>query len=72
MAPSQAIILREVQGGQQVPIRIDLHKALTDSSQRLLLQPEDMIIVRYTFSEEVYNALLGMVQFNFLFNGGGL
>jgi len=72
VAPSQAIVLRKVCGGGQIPIRVDLNRALMDPSQRILIQPEDMIVVRYTLSEEIYNAILNLVQFNFLFNGGGL
>ncbi len=67
--PSKAIILRKVAGNRQIAIRIDLNRALEDPSSRVLIQPEDIIIVRYTFSEEVWNAALNLVQFNFLFNG---
>ena len=71
IAPSRAIVLRNVPGGGQVPIRIDLNKAISDPSQRILIQPGDMIIVRYTLPEELYNAALSLVQFNFLFSGFG-
>ncbi len=69
IAPSRAIILRKTCNGGQIPIRVDLRKALSDPSQQILIQPEDTIIVQYTFVEEAYNALLRLVQFNFLFNG---
>ncbi|MFH1919103.1 MAG: hypothetical protein ABIP48_04330 [Planctomycetota bacterium] len=52
-----------------MPIRVNLNKALTDPTQRILIQPEDMIVVRYTPFEELYNTFLNMFQFNFLLNG---
>lgn len=67
--PSQAIILRKLCNGGQISIRVDLNKALIDPSQRVLIQPEDTIIVQYTIAEELYNAALNLLQFNFLFNG---
>jgi hypothetical protein len=61
--------MRKVPGGGQIPIRIDLNLAITDSGQRILIQAEDVILLQYTFDEELINALLNLVQFNFLFNG---
>ena len=74
VAPSRAVVLRKIPCGGQLPIRIDLNKALVDPAQRILVQPEDMIVVRYTLAEELYNAALNLVRFNFLFSGfnGGL
>jgi hypothetical protein len=68
-SPSRAIVLRRLCDGGQVAIRIDLNRALTDPRQRILIQPEDTIIVQYTLGEEIYNAALNLLQFNFLFNG---
>lgn len=67
--PSKVIILRKTCNGGQIPIRVSLHKALADPRQRILIQPEDVVILQYTFDEELINAALGLVQFNFLFNG---
>ncbi len=67
--PSQAIILRKLCNGGQIAIRVDLNKALIDPSQRIMIQPEDTIIVQYTIVEELYNAALNLLQFDFLFNG---
>lgn len=64
--PSRAIVVRKLPDGGQIPIRIDLNRALTDSSERILIQPEDIVIVRYTLAEEALNTVLGLVQFNFL------
>ncbi len=64
--PSQAIVVRKLADGGQIPIRVDLNRALTDSSERILIQPEDIVIVRYTIAEEIINTALSLMQFNFL------
>ena len=69
--PSQAIIVRKLPDGGQIPIRVDLNRALTDSSERILIQPDDIVIVRYTVAEEVINTALSLLQFNFLYGLGG-
>jgi hypothetical protein len=48
---------------------VDLRRALVNPQERILIQPEDTIIVQYTFCEEVYNAALSVVSINFLMNG---
>jgi protein involved in polysaccharide export with SLBB domain len=69
LPPSVGIVLRKLPGNRQVAIRVDLNKALKDPTQRILIQPEDVVIVRYTFPEELANAAMSVVSFNFLFNG---
>lgn len=66
---SNLIVLRKLECGGQIPIRVNLNRALVDPSERILVQPEDTLILRYTLLEEVYNAALSLIQFNFLFNG---
>jgi len=69
--PSELIVLRNLECGGQVPILVDLNRALTDPSQRLLVQPGDTLILRYTLGEEIFNLAIGMIQFNFLYGLGG-
>ncbi len=64
--PSRAIVIRKLPDGSQIPIKVDLNRALTNSSERILIQPEDIVIVRYTCAEEVLNTALSLIQFNFL------
>lgn len=68
--PSRAIVIRKVPCVGEIPIRIDLNRALTDPSQRILIMPEDVIIVQYTICEEIVNTGLGLLQFNYLFGSG--
>lgn len=64
--PSQAIVIRKLPDGSQIPIKVDLNRALTDSNERILIQPDDIVMVRYTCAEEVLNTALSLIQFNFL------
>jgi protein involved in polysaccharide export with SLBB domain len=69
--PSKAIVIRKVPCVGEIPIRVDLNLALTDPSQRILIMPEDVIIVQYTCCEQIANAALSLIQFNFLYGIGG-
>ncbi|MEZ6054854.1 MAG: polysaccharide biosynthesis/export family protein [Planctomycetaceae bacterium] len=69
LPPTDAIVVRKLCDGGQIPIRVNLKRALKDPRQRIIIQPEDVLIVRYKVSEEVLNTALSLVQFNFLFNG---
>lgn len=68
IGPSRAIVVRKTCNGQSIAIRVDLRKAITDSSERILIQPDDMVIVQYTLAEEITNAALSLFQFNYLLN----
>ncbi|MDA7504056.1 polysaccharide biosynthesis/export family protein [bacterium] len=69
--PSNLIVLRELPCGGKIPIKVDLNAALTDPSQRILVQPGDTLILKYTLEEELINSARQLVQFNFLLNGLG-
>ncbi|MCA9009648.1 MAG: hypothetical protein KDB01_07875, partial [Planctomycetaceae bacterium] len=68
--PSEAIVVRELPCGSSIAMRIDLNKALQDPSQRVLIKPNDVVILRYTLTEEIGNAVLNMLQFNYLLGSG--
>ena len=67
--PSRLIVLRKTCDGGQLAMYVDLNQALIDPSLRILVQPGDTLILRYTACEEVFNTALSIVNFNFLFNG---
>jgi hypothetical protein len=69
LPPTRAIILRKLPGHRQISIKVDLCKALSNPAERILIQPEDVIVVQYTLLEELGNIGLRLVQFNFLFSG---
>ena len=79
ISASNAIILRQLPNGTQLPIKVDLYQAVRDPSQRVLIQPGDYIILQYTKSEAIAafierhlleGALFGLAASN-LQNGGG-
>ena len=53
MGASRVIILRRFPDGNQVPIQVDLNKALRDPQERIIIEPGDMIILRYKPLEAV-------------------
>jgi hypothetical protein len=71
--PSRAIVVRMV-NGQQFTIKVNLKKALSNSNERILIQPNDFITLEYTDLELIANIALGMFQINYFLNGrsGGL
>lgn len=69
--PSEAIVVRELPCGSSISMRIDLNKALQDPSQRILIKPNDVIILRYTLLEEIGNAALSIFQVNYFLNSIG-
>ncbi len=69
IGPSELIVIRKLPCGGQIAIKIDLNKALADGGERILVQPEDTLILRYTIAEEIANAALRTISFNFLFSG---
>ncbi|MEQ9410060.1 MAG: polysaccharide biosynthesis/export family protein [Fuerstiella sp.] len=67
--PSEVILIRELPCGDQITMKIDLNRALQNPSERVLIKPNDVVMLRYSLTEEVGNVLLSLVQFNFLFSG---
>ena len=69
--PSEAVVVRELPCGSSISMRVDLNKALEDPSQRILIKPGDVIILRYTLLEEIGNAALSIFQVNYFLNSFG-
>lgn len=67
--PSQLVVLRELPCGQQLAIKIDLNRAIRTPSERILVQPNDILILRYTLKEEITNLVLGWVPSYLIGNG---
>jgi hypothetical protein len=67
--PSRLLVIRKLECGGNLAIKVDTNRALTDESQRILVQPEDTLILQYTVMEELYNGALNLIQFQFLFSG---
>lgn len=66
--PSRLIILRQLEDGQQIIIGLTITDALMDPRQRVLIQPEDLILLEYTPFEVVMNVILNNLQVNLSLN----
>jgi hypothetical protein len=65
--PTRIIVLRMIDG-QQVPIKLNLKQALLDPTNRILIQPNDYIILEYTDTELALNLVLSTVTFTYSLN----
>ena len=68
IGPSRLIVLRKNECGDEIPIKVDMNRALLDPSHRILVQPGDTLIMQYTLKEEIFNVVLSIFNFNFLLN----
>lgn len=67
--PTRAIVVRTI-GNQQIKIDIDLKRALDDPKERLVIQPRDLVLLKYRPSEFMGNLALNIVTFNFSIPNG--
>jgi protein involved in polysaccharide export with SLBB domain len=70
LPPTRAIVVRQV-NGQQISIRVDLKRALMDPSERILVEPNDLVMVEYKPVELIVNIILSNVQVNYFLNNIG-
>ena len=45
-SPSLLVVVRRTPGGGQVPIRVDLNRAMQDARERILVQPGDFLVLQ--------------------------
>jgi len=58
------IVIRK--GREQLQtIKLDIRTALTDPKQRILIQPNDLIMLEYTDFAMVMNTILSTISFDF-------
>jgi hypothetical protein len=65
-SPSLLTVLRRTPGGGQIPIRIDLNKALRDRRERVLVQPGDILVLQETPLEAGTRYFTDVFHLNFL------
>ncbi len=63
-SPSRAMVIRRTANGGQVSIRVDLDRALTDSSERITIHPGDFIILQQTPGEALARYATGVLRFD--------
>jgi protein involved in polysaccharide export with SLBB domain len=65
--PTRLLVLRIVDGRQNV-IEVDLKQAMRDPAQRILIEPNDFIVLEYRPTEIVMNTILSVFQINMSLN----
>lgn len=63
--PRRALILRKTPDGGQLPIRVDLARAMRNPAERIGIMPGDFIMLYYTPGEMVSNVALNLFNFNY-------
>lgn len=62
--PSALTVIRRAPGGGQIPISVDLNRALVDPRERILVQPGDVLILQETKNEAIARYFNGLFNFN--------
>ena len=65
--PTRVIILRELPDGRQLPIRVDLARAMVDPKERILIQQNDVVMLQFKPHQAVFNGVLNTLNFSVLF-----
>jgi hypothetical protein len=62
--PSRVLIVRTLPTGGQVKIDVDIKKALDNPRERVLIQPNDLVLLKYKPGELVTNIALNTLNLN--------
>lgn len=63
--PSHAVVVRRRSETEQFKIQVDLRKAMNDPTERLIIAPGDLILLKYRPKELAGNVVLNLFDFNF-------
>ncbi|MBL8812329.1 MAG: polysaccharide biosynthesis/export family protein [Planctomycetaceae bacterium] len=66
--PTRVIILRTLPDGRQLPIRVDLARAMVNEKERILVQADDVLMFQFKPHQAVFNGALNLLNFSFLIN----
>ena len=67
--PSEVLVIRDLPCGNQITLKVDLNRAMVNRSERILIKPGDMVMLRYTLAEEASNLVLGLLPSYLIGNG---
>jgi hypothetical protein len=65
-SPSLLTVIRRTPGGGQVPIKVDLNRALRDPRERILVQPGDVLVLQETPGEALSRYLSDVFNFTII------
>lgn len=68
LPPTRAVIVRKTPPYGEISIKIDLTKALYDPSERVMIQPGDIVILAYKPSEAIGNLFFSTFNFTRAFD----
>lgn len=63
--PTRVVVLRKLPNGQQIKIDVDLRKAMVNPEERIVIKPEDFVMLHYRGHELVSNIALNFVNVNY-------
>jgi hypothetical protein len=66
--PTRVLVLRTLAPGRQVLIRVDLIRALHDPKERIVVKPDDVVMLYYKPHETAGNVMLNFFNFNWVFS----
>jgi hypothetical protein len=66
--PSRVLVIRTLPGGGQVKIDVSIKRALDDPRERVVIQPNDLILLKYTPAEIAINVGLNTISFGAIAN----
>jgi hypothetical protein len=67
-SPSLLTIVRKTPDGRQIPIRVNLNRALRDRRERILVRPGDLLILQSTPGEALVRYAAEVFNFNIISN----
>lgn len=62
--PTKATVIRKLTDGRQFSISVDLKKAMIDPKERIVIQPEDVVLMQFRKHEAVANGLMNWINLN--------
>jgi protein involved in polysaccharide export with SLBB domain len=68
--PTRVLILRKLPDGRQLPIRVDLDRAMQDEKERILIQNEDVVMLQFKPTAAALNGALNSVRFSIIPRSG--
>ncbi|MCA9156750.1 MAG: polysaccharide biosynthesis/export family protein [Planctomycetales bacterium] len=68
--PTRLLVLRKLPNGDQLPIRVDLAKAMHDPTERINIMAGDYIMMYYKPGEMTTNSVLNFFNFSWVYAGG--
>lgn len=66
--PTRVLILRKLPDGRQIPIRVDLDRAMTDEKERILIQNEDVVMLQFKPTSALFYGAFNWVNPTYLLN----